>query len=67
MGGLGCDNMTVILVCFLHGRSYDELANKCKKPHHNIHHNSKTEPKIIDKNEGKGSDDNNSDEKSFLQ
>ena len=22
MGGLGCDNMTVILVCFLHGQPY---------------------------------------------
>lgn len=31
MGGLGCDNMTVILVCFLHdGDNYDKLAEKCK-------------------------------------
>jgi protein phosphatase 2C family protein 2/3 len=28
MGGLGCDNMTVILVCFLHGKSYEELCAK---------------------------------------
>ena len=31
MGGLGCDNMTVILVCFLHGKSYEDLAIKCSK------------------------------------
>ena len=31
MGGLGCDNMTVILVCFLHnGETYDKLAEKCR-------------------------------------
>lgn len=30
MGGLGCDNMTVVLVCFLHGESYEKLAEKCK-------------------------------------
>merc|ERR1712098_135313 len=29
MGGLGCDNMTVVLVCFLQGSSWDELARKC--------------------------------------
>ena len=32
MGGLGCDNMTVVLVCFLHGGSYHELAEKCSRP-----------------------------------
>ena len=26
MGGLGCDNMTVILVCFLHEESYSRLV-----------------------------------------
>jgi protein phosphatase PTC2/3 len=30
MGGLGCDNMTVILVCFLNGEPYKKLAEKCK-------------------------------------
>lgn len=30
MGGLGCDNMTVVIVCFLHGESYEKLAEKCK-------------------------------------
>jgi len=28
MGGLGCDNMTVILVCFLHGKPFAELCSK---------------------------------------
>lgn len=32
LGGLGCDNMTVILVCLLRGKSYDELADKCSRP-----------------------------------
>lgn len=30
MGGLGGDNMTVILVCFLHNKPYEELIEKCK-------------------------------------
>ena len=30
MGGLGCDNMTVVLVCFLNGESYEKLADRCK-------------------------------------
>merc|ERR1712137_862794 len=29
MGGLGCDNMTVILVCLLNEQSYEDLAEKC--------------------------------------
>lgn len=32
MGGLGCDNMTVVLVCFLNGRSFDHLSAKCSRP-----------------------------------
>lgn len=32
MGGLGCDNMTVVLVCFLHGKPYDDLAARCSVP-----------------------------------
>ena len=31
MGGLGCDNMTVTLVCFLHGRSYEDLVRRCSQ------------------------------------
>lgn len=30
MGGLGCDNMTVVLVCFLNGEPYEKLAERCK-------------------------------------
>lgn len=32
MGGLGCDNMTVVLVCLLNGAPYDELARRCARP-----------------------------------
>jgi protein phosphatase 2C family protein 2/3 len=32
MGGLGCDNMTVIIVCFLMGGSYDDLVKRCSRP-----------------------------------
>ncbi|RWS21671.1 putative protein phosphatase 2C T23F11.1-like protein, partial [Leptotrombidium deliense] len=35
MGGLGCDNMTVILVCFLHGKSYEDLSLRCSLSHAN--------------------------------
>jgi len=31
MGGLGCDNMTVIILGFLHGKSYEDLAEKCSR------------------------------------
>ncbi|CAF0799842.1 unnamed protein product, partial [Brachionus calyciflorus] len=30
MGNLGCDNMTVVIVCFLNGEPYEKLAEKCK-------------------------------------
>ena len=29
MGGLGCDNMTVIIVCLLQGGTYSDLASRC--------------------------------------
>jgi len=32
MGGLGCDNMTVILICLLNGQTYEELCEKCSQP-----------------------------------
>lgn len=32
MGGLGCDNMTVVLVCLTMGKPYQELADKCSQP-----------------------------------
>ncbi|CAF0881873.1 unnamed protein product [Rotaria sordida] len=31
MGGLGCDNMTVVLCLLLHGQPYSTLAAKCSK------------------------------------
>ncbi|CAF3963350.1 unnamed protein product, partial [Rotaria magnacalcarata] len=31
MGGLGCDNMTVVLCLLLHGQPYSVLASKCSK------------------------------------
>ena len=31
MGGLGCDNMTVILICFLHGGTYEQLSSRCNR------------------------------------
>lgn len=32
LGGVGCDNMTVIIVCFLHGRGYSDLVVRCAAP-----------------------------------
>lgn len=32
MGGLGCDNMTVVIICFLHGKPYSELVARCGVP-----------------------------------
>lgn len=32
MGGLGCDNMTVCIVCFLHGKPYEDLIRRCSQP-----------------------------------
>lgn len=29
MGGLGGDNMTVVLVCFLHNKPYEDLVKRC--------------------------------------
>ena len=31
MGGLGCDNMPCVLVCFLHDKPYQELVERCAK------------------------------------
>ena len=42
MGGLGCDNMTVILVCFLHEEGYKELARRCFERHVDIKPNQRT-------------------------
>ncbi|EDO40449.1 predicted protein [Nematostella vectensis] len=32
MGGLGCDNMTVIILTFLNGGTYEELCDRCLQP-----------------------------------
>lgn len=32
MGGLGCDNMTVVLVCFTHGEGQESVAKHCSRP-----------------------------------
>ncbi|KAF2905822.1 hypothetical protein ILUMI_00358 [Ignelater luminosus] len=32
MAGLGCDNMTVVIVCLLQGNTYENLVEKCKLP-----------------------------------
>lgn len=29
MAGLGCDNMTVVLICFLHNQTYRDLMTRC--------------------------------------
>lgn len=31
MGGVGCDNMSVILACFLHREGYEELVHHCSR------------------------------------
>ncbi|XP_058119076.1 probable protein phosphatase 2C T23F11.1 [Anopheles ziemanni] len=31
MGGIGGDNMTVIIVCFLHGQPFEQLIGRCKE------------------------------------
>ena len=31
-GGIGCDNMTVILICCLQGQSYNSVITKCRTP-----------------------------------
>nr|CAI5856462.1 unnamed protein product [Callosobruchus analis] len=33
MPGLGCDNMTVVIVTLLHGDTYEKLQEKCKVPY----------------------------------
>lgn len=42
MGGLGGDNMSIIIVCFLHGKPWENLVEKCKK----IHSNKKASTKL---------------------
>ncbi|KAK2563508.1 putative protein phosphatase 2C T23F11.1 [Acropora cervicornis] len=44
MGGLGCDNMTVIIVCFLQGGNYQELSEKCSRPSDSSSFNGNSAP-----------------------
>ena len=47
MGGLGCDNMTCVLVCLLHDQPYQTLVDKCVqtvKAHTPTEEEEKTEP-----------------------
>ncbi|XP_065073588.1 probable protein phosphatase 2C T23F11.1 [Ochlerotatus camptorhynchus] len=46
MGGIGGDNMTVIIVCFLHGRPYEDLVTRCKE--HVAEMNKKASEMFID-------------------
>lgn len=36
MGGLGGDNMTVVLVCFLHNKPYTDLVKRCSSDGANV-------------------------------
>ena len=43
MGGLGCDNMTVILVCFLHpvdNNAPGDYADLCQRCSHTLNYDS---------------------------
>ena len=31
MGGLGCDNMTCVLVCLLHNKPYQVMVERCAR------------------------------------
>lgn len=33
MGGLGGDNMSIIIICFLHGKPWQDLVDRCKRIH----------------------------------
>lgn len=33
MGGLGGDNMSIIIICLLHGKPWEHLVERCKKIH----------------------------------
>ncbi|CRL02198.1 CLUMA_CG015126, isoform A [Clunio marinus] len=44
MGGLGGDNMSIIIVCLLHGKPWENLVEKCKK----IHSNKRASTKLSD-------------------
>lgn len=41
MGGLGGDNMSIIIICFLHGKPWQNLVDKCKRIHSEKKNSSK--------------------------
>ncbi|XP_039294648.1 probable protein phosphatase 2C T23F11.1 [Nilaparvata lugens] len=50
MGGLGCDNMTVVIVCLLHGQPYAKLATKCQLKPPNTSGPNLLDPNLLDPN-----------------
>lgn len=68
MGGLGGDNMTVVLICFLHNKPYEHLVERCASslsaPDHtfmslrNRNLVADREP-LLDENEESGGDGSN--------
>ena len=47
MGGLGCDNMTLVIAFFLHGRTFSELTVQCLE--------------LVASHDSKGEEQNNGD------
>lgn len=56
MAGLGCDNMTVVIVCLLQGGTYEDLQKKCateaeiEKSNDDVQVNSDNEPEFSEDN-----------------
>lgn len=61
MGGLGCDNMTVVLICFLNGEPYEKLAERCSLAtnNNNNNNNENNQQQQLRRNENNDNDDNN--------
>ncbi|GMT18601.1 hypothetical protein PFISCL1PPCAC_9898 [Pristionchus fissidentatus] len=70
MGGLGCDNMTAVLVLLANGRPLEELTAKCKQPPEegveeeggNNHEYGTPSASPIDMKDGKGDSGHEDDE-----
>ena len=58
MGGLGCDNMTVVLICFLNGEPYEKLAERCSLATNN-NNNENNQQQQLRRNENNDNDDDN--------
>lgn len=59
MGGLGCDNMTVVLVCFLQGLTWQQYCEKCAKER-------ESSPEPADEDDGFADDDDDTASHSFV-